>query len=100
MRGIPVIVGTHRAKLDDMTAARAAECSQRASLTVPFLRVRLNPADRVIRVGYGRGIRRLRRERQIDGYDEDSAAREALVHRGVRSTILDIPCDTMEAQQP
>jgi hypothetical protein len=49
------------------------------------------PAHAVVRVLHAGGIRRLGRQRQVDGDDEHAAGRERPIHRLLGLAILAVP---------
>src|ERR1051326_8783328 len=62
-----------------------------AKWNVPFCRVRLEPAHRVVGVLHTRRIGRLRGERQVDGHDEEAACGERAIHRLFGEAVFPVP---------
>src|SRR5215831_13003769 len=74
-----------------MTAARTAVDADLRRVAVPRRRFRFEPADRKVGILYARGIRRFRRERQVDGDDKHAAFGDRAIHRFFSLAVFCVP---------
>src|SRR5262245_55701564 len=69
MRVIARIMRAHGAELDFMTAAGAPQRANAGGIAVPFVRLRFEPANAIVRVLHRGRVGRLWRAAQVDGDD-------------------------------
>jgi hypothetical protein len=98
-RVVTLVSRPHAQKLGDVPAARAAVDANLRRIAVPRRRLRFEPPHPVVRILNAGRVRRLRRQRQVDGDDEHAAGGDGAVHRFFGAAVFPVPRAAVKIQQ-